>query len=899
MSANQNNTGAGQLSANAKVAAANLGPAAIQLASGAGVLRTASDTLKGAALDRLLGPTALFAGGLIGALRTMKAIVDQSGLLERGMRRIASIQQIEGRFETMLKSAEKATARIKELYKFTATSPFDFSDVAEANRILQALTKGALAGARGMKMVGDVAAATGQSMSEVAEKVGKLYNALRSGRSIDKVLFQLQGMGAVTDQLASQLETASAAGAGFADTWKIVENSLMSAEGGMKNEMKTLDAMNKKLVEASRLMETAFAEPFTDAQAKSIEATVKATQNLTPVLARIGKDIAPLLTFFSGVKNELTVATIATKGFADALMFAWSALSAIFKGVAITSIVSMGSNFFKVARSVTSFASNLLKTNRIVNEYSRAMGEMRRSTLLAAAANKAFDQGNVINGVKLKAMALQASLTAKAVNLHRTAKINSKTEGGGTSIMGYAGSMAGGLAIGAMGMARKGLGALGLFMKANPVLLIGTVAAAGEELFEKWAEKTAAANKEQMDFIFGLSSIREEARKSVDGVKTLDQYREAATLLEEKLADVNEQLKNLSPADPEFASKLGEIVRTRRMLSGQRAILRKRDISGVGLSEKERSNIVEDTQKRLQVREALQEATAARGDDYTRRGFLASESARLAQEAKIGRENAEGVDSPERFKNNPTALMRMNAAIASMEKNGGSATKGMYERRAELANLAATHQDKIIQKAGVDTELQALDNKIQLQEVELAYDKEIAAIKIRGGETATMEMSKQLAILRKQLELARVQGRKGDAASIEAQIAGLAGDQAKFRAGVAVDRAANNATINKNSKAAQAIRDADEIRKLQDQYQANGMDPAQAQADWSRSIMAQAAQAAPRIVSDSSQSVGGGGGSFGSNPILAAQQRVQRAIEAGNNLLEIIARNTAEGGTVK
>src|SRR5581483_8617895 len=106
---------------------------------------------------------------------TIREIVNQSGLLERGLKRIAAIQQIQGKFETLLKSAERAQQRLKELYKFTASAPFDFSDIAEGNRILESLTKGAVSGSKGMRMVGDAAAATGQSFAETADQVAKLY----------------------------------------------------------------------------------------------------------------------------------------------------------------------------------------------------------------------------------------------------------------------------------------------------------------------------------------------------------------------------------------------------------------------------------------------------------------------------------------------------------------------------------------------------------------------------------------------------------------------------------------------------------------------------------------------------------------------------------------------------
>lgn len=127
------NTGSNQVNSNLKSAVAGLAGPAAQLASGASVFQVAATTMHDALLDKLLGPTTLLAGGLIGVLKTVRDIVRESGVLERGLNRIASVQQIQGKFETLLKSATVAKQRIQELYKFTASSPFSFQDVAEAN----------------------------------------------------------------------------------------------------------------------------------------------------------------------------------------------------------------------------------------------------------------------------------------------------------------------------------------------------------------------------------------------------------------------------------------------------------------------------------------------------------------------------------------------------------------------------------------------------------------------------------------------------------------------------------------------------------------------------------------------------------------------------------------------
>ena len=307
---------------------------------------------KDAALQRLLGPTALVGGALTGILRTMRQIVEQSGILERGMQRISSMQQLEGKFQTMLKDIDLARRRMGELYKFAARSPFDVQSVMRANLVLQALTKGSMATARGMQLVGDVAAATGEEIDSVAVKFGKLYNGLRSGRSLDKVLFQLQAVGAISDELADQLEDLGASGASFSDKWAAVEKAFDHTRGGMANEMGSLNALQTKLENVSGAMEQAFGESFVDAQAKSIKATIAATENLTPLLRQIGSDMAPFLTFTRSLKDELVVDTLATKGMASAMMGLWTAMKAGMGAAAVGTVATGLANILPAIRQI-------------------------------------------------------------------------------------------------------------------------------------------------------------------------------------------------------------------------------------------------------------------------------------------------------------------------------------------------------------------------------------------------------------------------------------------------------------------------------------------------------------------------------------------------------------------
>jgi hypothetical protein len=74
----------------------------------------------------------------------------------------------------------------------------------------------------------------------------------------------------------------------------------------------------------------------------------------------------------------------------------------------------------------------------------------------------------------------------------------------------------------------------------------------------------------------------------------------------------------------------------------------------------------------------------------------------------------------------------------------------------------------------------------------------------------------------------------------------------------------------------------------------------QADSDFAAGIKAQAAQAQPRIVADSMQSIGGGGGSYGSDPLLAAQQRIAASNAVQEEYLRIIAEAAGRppGGTL-
>lgn len=914
-----NQTGAKQLAGAAASGAANLAGPALQLASGAGVLRTAADTIKGAALDKLLGPTALFAGGLVGALRTIKAIVDQSGILERGLNRIASIQQISGQFETLLKSAEAAQKRLKELYQFTAKSPFDFREVAEANRVLEALTKGALSGAKGMEMVGDAAAATGQSFSETAERIGKVYNALKSGRSIDKVMFQLQMTGVVTDDLARKLETAEQSGASFGEMWGMVEQQLKSTSGGMKNEMQNLDALNQRLKNASALMETAFGQPFVEAQAAAIENTVKATQNLTPLLGKIGADLAPILQFTTLIRGKVYDWVFATKSFADALTIAWGVAKAFAVAIGGTALASMAGNIGATAKSLVGFASTL----RDAAQAQQLIGPPVALFLHAEAA-KAAAAGNLLNAASLKAQAFWSTASSAAVRLHSAALVTATAAGRGFNLVTYLSAIAAGTATGAIALLGRAVTAAtrGLvgFATANPILVAGTAALAAAEAFRQWADAVAKTNQEYIDLVQTSAKATRALREQVDAVRNLDQYRKALADSSKEETETVAAIRGLGAApgatfqnpdgfggsdavaNPAYANfrETKSVLETKLMkIRRERERLKGKDINGLGLSNEEQSAAVESAEREARLRDAREQAEIERADDAGRERLLRARAGRLGSEADAGELIAKGRLRPEAFTGNPTALMQVAKQIGDLETAGKNVPGSLLQKRADLAASGNTYQEKRAQALQDVDEANRLREGLRIKQAELAYDNLIADVRKQGGETGRIEAAKELSIMREQLRIAEEKGEAGkfEAAQIRARIRLTEADKAKARGDIAVERAGNNAILNRNPEAAQALQDAAELSKLRDQYEKIGLTSGQADSDFAQRIRAGAMQAAPRLVADSLQRVGGGGGSAGSDPMLAAQMRIEKYNAAMVKYLEIISKGA--GGTMK
>lgn len=853
------NTGRNQFADGAKNAASALAGPALDLAQGATLTQAASNALSGAVFDKLLGPTAIFAGTMVGVLRTMKAVVDQSGLLERGLKRIASVQQIQGKFETLLKSAEAAQKRMEELYKFSGKSPFDFSDVAEGNRILQALTKGALASAEGMKVVGDAAAASGQSFSETAEKIGKLYAALKSGRSLDKVLFQLQMSGIVTDELAAKLETAELAGAGFESRMEMVYEVLRRSSGAMDHEMKTLAGLNKELDNKSKMMEQGFGAPFIEAEMKAIKNTIAATENLTPVLQKIAQDSAPVLQGFRVVKNSIVDATLATKGFADMMSVAWEVFKAGAISTAAAAFVTSSRALVKGSRAGYLGYKDRSKQIEVGKQSPEYVQGMAAAKAKGEEASASFAQGALMSAAALKAESLWMAASTRAAMLHSVALRMAKGSGDAFRMGTYLSVMATGTLKGAWAAVLPVLKMVGRGFAAafgHPVIAAGAALAGLGLAAVSYAEKMAAAIEANNKFVLSLSGARAEIRQMIADMKTMDDYRKARERISEEKKTVRKHMEELgaapskttdvvtgtnyadmkvkSVANPAYAEWEDRKREINRQIQATKEFEKSMEakLPGLAPGSREEQRMSEQVEADTAAKNAAEQAKIDRASQIQRRYMLQKRYFRLQREAAIGKDVEDALINPEKRAGTPSELGKLATEIQSRRERKQAVPEEMLRRQFELVQMSKNWRGS-------------------LQQAEQDRNELLAASDSTG------------------MELTRV----------------------------ASERESNRAASRGDEFGARAATDANDLERLRSEYAALGLSRDQADSDFADRIMAEANRG-QRIVADSKQSIGGGGGFGGANPMLMAQQRIQAAAEAHTRLLETIAENTRSPGTM-
>ncbi len=159
-----------------------------------------------------LSQMAVMAGAFAGAM----GITAGLGKIAEGFRALtagmvsgnAEFEQYEVRFRTLLGSADAAQQRMAELAQFGRETPFDLSEVVQADTILQGFGLHAattaqqfgFSGEQIRRIAGDVASGTGASFNEIALALGRF-----SSGATGEAMMRFQELGIVTRQQLTQM----------------------------------------------------------------------------------------------------------------------------------------------------------------------------------------------------------------------------------------------------------------------------------------------------------------------------------------------------------------------------------------------------------------------------------------------------------------------------------------------------------------------------------------------------------------------------------------------------------------------------------------------------------------------------------------------------------------------
>jgi tape measure domain-containing protein len=130
----------------------------------------------GGGLGGLLGLATKFPGWTAAIAAGAAAL---TAFAKSGVAAAANMEQLRISLEVMTGSAEKARDLISDMQKLSLETPLEMTDIQQAGKTLMAMGEPTQAIISDLKMLGDIAAGTGQPLNELAQVFGQVMQAGR------------------------------------------------------------------------------------------------------------------------------------------------------------------------------------------------------------------------------------------------------------------------------------------------------------------------------------------------------------------------------------------------------------------------------------------------------------------------------------------------------------------------------------------------------------------------------------------------------------------------------------------------------------------------------------------------------------------------------------------------
>lgn len=315
---------------------------------GLNAIRGQFRSLREAANSELAGMLAF--GGIVAGI---------GALFKNAFDKAAEMETLETGFTTLLKGADNAKARMKELADFAASTPFELPEVAKASRVLETLTEGALSTGDGLRLVGDVASATNQPFDEIAVHVGRLYAGLKGGRPVGEALARLMELGVVSVKTRQKIEDLQAEGKKGDEVWGIARDALGRFSGEMERQSNTWAGKMSNMQDNIGALFREFGMPIMDGLKPILESWI-GTSGEAGSAARTAGEI--VMWVVKAIQSLALYATLAFITIGKALEWLGKSTADIVGGIASSLIALFNGDFSGAKNAILGIGTNLKQT---------------------------------------------------------------------------------------------------------------------------------------------------------------------------------------------------------------------------------------------------------------------------------------------------------------------------------------------------------------------------------------------------------------------------------------------------------------------------------------------------------------------------------------------------------
>lgn len=186
-------------------------------------------------------------------------------------------------FKSLTGSMELARQHMKDLQDLGRTPPFSLDEFAAASKAMMKMTGGMAGFKEQMEIVGDMAAATGNSIATVGRAFGLAYQVIRDGQDFGRAGQMLYTLGIMTKAQVAEFAELSKAGNDNRAVWEKLTEVFGRYKGAMAETEKTTKGVVEAIQGEATVAMTEFSKAISDAAKPALE-------GLLGYLKRINED---------------------------------------------------------------------------------------------------------------------------------------------------------------------------------------------------------------------------------------------------------------------------------------------------------------------------------------------------------------------------------------------------------------------------------------------------------------------------------------------------------------------------------------------------------------------------------------------------------------------------------